>query len=76
MSAAETVRDNMERLVPESGEDREDLARRMFYLQMEIYSAHAMTTLYSAGDFESLAPKTQKGWLKHADQKLAVEKET
>ena len=39
MSAVETVRDDMERRVPEPGEDREDLARRMFYLQMEIYSA-------------------------------------
>ena len=72
MSAIETVRDNMKRLVPEPGEDRVALARRMFYLQMEIYSAHAMTTLYREGDFEHLTPKDRKRWLESADRKLAV----
>ena len=70
MSAVETVRHNMESLIPEPGEDREDLARRMFYLQMEIYSAHAMTTLYREGDFERLTDEIQVSWLKKADKKL------
>ena len=71
MSAVETVARNMERLVPKPGENREDLARRMFYLQMEIYSAHAMTTLYQDGDFENLTKQTQESWLKSADRKLS-----
>lgn len=73
MSAVEAVRNSMKGLTPESGEDRENLARRMFYFQMEIYSAHAMTTLYSAGDFECLTAKVQRGWLVAADKKLKGE---
>ena len=42
----------------------------MFYLQMEIYSAHAMTTLYRDGDFELLSNRLIKSWLKKADEKL------
>lgn len=71
MSAVEAVHHSMERVVPEPGEDREDLARRMFYLQMEIYSAHAMTTLYGPNDFEFLADDVRASWLKKADRKLA-----
>lgn len=70
MSAVESVRNNMERLVPEPGEDQGSLARRMFYLQMEIYSAHAMTNLYKEGDFELLPVENQRGWLESAARKL------
>lgn len=70
MSAVETVAENMKALVPEQDEDREDFARRMFYLQMEIYSAHAGTTLYRDGDFEWLPVKVRKSWLAKADKKL------
>ena len=70
MSAVETVAQNIEALIPEPEEDRESLARRMFYLQMEIYSAHAMTTLYSDDDFEFLSDKNRRSWLRRADEKL------
>ncbi len=70
MSAVETVRKNMKQLIPEPGESRDDLAQRMFYLQMEIYSAHAGRDLYEVGDYKSLSYKVKKSWLKLADRKL------
>ena len=72
MSAVKSVHDNMERLIPNPGEDREDLARRMFYLQMEIYSAHAGVDLFNLGDFELLTDDNQRNWLESADRKLGA----
>lgn len=71
MSAVATVAACMERLEADPGENREDLARRMFYLQMEIYSAHAGIDLYAPGDFENLTSGDRDGWLAQADRKLA-----
>lgn len=74
MSAVKAVHDYMAGLEPEPGEGREELARRMFYIQMEIYSAHAMTTLYQDGDYERLSDKDQAAWLRSADRKLKERK--
>lgn len=46
----------------EPEETDEQLARRMFYLQMEIYSAHAGRDLYREGDFELLPDLAKQSW--------------
>ncbi len=75
MSAVETVRKNRESLVPEPGIDRETLARQLFYMQMEIYSAHAGRDLYDHDSYEYLPEENKKGFLEMADDKLAEQKD-
>ena len=69
MSATSEVAYHLSQIARTEGETDEKLARRMFYLQMEIYSANAATTLYQEGDFELLPDEVQKQWLEKAHQK-------
>lgn len=73
MSAVEAVDKFMRELVVEDGVTAEELAPRMFYWQMEIYSAHAGGDLYKDGDFEELSAEDRAGWVAIAQKKLAGE---
>ena len=68
MSATDTVIDYLNDMVPRLNEGRELFARRLFYMQMEIYSTEAMTTLFSPGDFELLDDSLKQEWLTIADK--------
>ena len=68
MSAVEALKYALERIKPTHGESREVLARRLFNIQMEVYSSHAGRDL--DGEFNFLTEKQQNSWFKLADEKL------
>lgn len=70
MSATAAVRSEMEALEVEPGITQEQLAEQMFYLQMEVYSAHAGRDLYQFGDFERLSEKYKESWYASAKRKI------
>lgn len=67
MSATQAVRHAVEAMGLVAGETLEDLARRLFYLQDEIYSAHMGSDLN--GDFDRLDKPTRQAWLRAAERK-------
>lgn len=73
MSATDAVHEFMAALEVEEGTTVEELAEQMFYWQMEIYSSHAGSDLYSDGDYERLSDKNRASWLGVARKKLAGE---
>lgn len=66
MSATETVRECLNKMVPGKGERIADFARRMYYMQMEIYSSYAGRDLDTP--FEHLPTDVQAGWINSAEQ--------
>lgn len=70
MTATDDVDYQMKKLIVLPKETVEDLAERMFYLQMEVYSANAGRTLYRLGEFNSLSKETRKGWFGIAKRKI------
>lgn len=66
MSSVADVAHQMSQVHREENESDESLARRMFYLQMEVYSANAGVMLYGSGDFERLSKEMQNSWLSAA----------
>ena len=70
MSAVEAVHKFMVALEVEDGTTVEQLAEQMFYWQMEIYSTHAGSDLYSDGDYDRLSAEDRAGWFRIAQKKL------
>jgi len=66
MGATDDVKYQLSQARREPGETDEKLARRLFYLQMEVYSANAGRDLYEGGDFERLDPQVQEQWIEKA----------
>ena len=73
MSATKAVADAMDRLTPEPGESVENLAERMFCLQMEIYSALAGMTLCGPGDWETISEEDREAWFQVARGKIKAQ---
>jgi len=65
-SATDDVKYQLSQVKREPKETDEDLARRLFYLQIEIHSANVGHDLYQGGDFERLDPEIQTGWMERA----------
>lgn len=70
MSASKDVDYQLNKLRQRLGETVEQLAARGFYLQMEIYSANAMTDLVSEGDWDLLDDENRQSWLDWAAQRM------
>ncbi len=66
--ATEDLKNMRETIKPMEDETLEGLAARLFYMQMEVYSAHAGHDIYK--DFDRLDDATRQGWLAAARRKM------
>jgi len=62
MGAVQHVREVLSEMKRSKGETDEEFAERRYNMQMEIYSAYAMTDLWKP--FWQLPEKIQKQWIK------------
>ena len=71
MSATSDVEYQLSKVKRRDGESDEALARRLYYLQMEVYSANAGRDLVSDSEtdpssFRNLSTEVQQGWMTFA----------
>lgn len=66
MSATKDIKHQFSQVKRKEGETDEQLARRLFYLQAEVYSANAARTLFDEDAFEKLGSEIQNQWLELA----------
>lgn len=66
------IKHHHDKMKPGKGDTAEDLADRMYCMQMEIYSAYCGRDLHTP--FWSLPEATRKQWIESAEEKMKKEK--